>query len=304
MSMQKVIVFAETATAYEELCSEARALGAESVALFVGSSEEAQTIANFGARVLAFGEKPANVLLEDYVPVFEEVIKAEAPNLILMRTSKRVQCIAGRLAIRLDAPVVSDVSTIEVDDDAVLLTHLVYGGAAKQVERGASTSIALVSSGVFEVTETASMGSVEPQSVSIESGPIVFRGMEEKQEEVVDLGSAKRVVCVGRGVGSQENLAVVQELARNLGAEMACTRPIAEGEGWMARSRYLGVSGAVVKPDIYLAIGISGQVQHTVGVGESKIIAAINKDKNAPIFKQCDVGLIADIEKILPLLKV
>ena len=83
---------------------------------------------------------------------------------------------------------------------------------------------------------------------------------------------------------------------------MACTRPIAEGEGWMAQSRYLGVSGAVVKPDVYVGLGVSGQVQHTVGMAESQFVVAVNKDKNAPIMRQCDLGLVADLEKALPAL--
>jgi len=87
-----------------------------------------------------------------------------------------------------------------------------------------------------------------------------------------------------------------------VGGETACTRPIAEGEGWMAHSRYLGVSGAVVKPDVYIGLGVSGQVQHTVGMAESQFVVAVNKDKNAPIMKHCDLGLVADLEKVLPVL--
>lgn len=119
---------------------------------------------------------------------------------------------------------------------------------------------------------------------------------------MVDLGSAKVVVCVGRGIQNKQNLGKAQEYAARIGGETACTRPIAEGEGWMAHSRYLGVSGAVVKPDVYIGLGVSGQVQHTVGMAESQFVVAVNKDKNAPIMKHCDLGLVADLEKVLPVL--
>ena len=99
---------------------------------------------------------------------------------------------------------------------------------------------------------------------------------------------------------SQEKLAAAESLAAKLGAEMGCTRPIAEEQHWMSRSRYIGVSGATVKPELYVALGISGQVQHMVGASSSKIIVAINKDAKAPIFQDCDLGLVADMNKVLP----
>ena len=159
-----------------------------------------------------------------------------------------------------------------------------------------------VGSGVFEIDEAPAAGTVERAAASIEPGPIKLVGRQEKQEEVVDLGSAKVVVCVGRGIQNKQNLGKAQEYAARIGGETACTRPIAEGEGWMAHSRYLGVSGAVVKPDVYIGLGVSGQVQHTVGMAESQFVVAVNKDKNAPIMKHCDLGLVADLEKVLPVL--
>ena len=161
-------------------------------------------------------------------------------------------------------------------------------------------AIVLVGSGVFEIDEAPAAGTVERAAASIEPGPIKLVGRQEKQEEVVDLGSAKVVVCVGRGIQNKQNLGKAQEYAARIGGETACTRPIAEGEGWMAHGRYLGVSGAVVKPDVYIGLGVSGQVQHTVGMAESQFVVAVNKDKNAPVFKQCDYGLVGDLKDVLP----
>ena len=121
-----------------------------------------------------------------------------------------------------------------------------------------------------------------------------------KQGEVVNLGAAKRVIGVGRGFAAEEDLKMAEELASLMGAEMACSRPIAEGEKWMSKERYIGVSGVVLKPDVYVAVGISGQIQHMVGVNQAKTLVAINKDKNAPIFKQVDIGIVGDIYTVLP----
>ena len=118
----------------------------------------------------------------------------------------------------------------------------------------------------------------------------------------MDLSKAKRVVGVGRGLAAQDDLKMVHELAAVLNAEVGCSRPIAEGENWMERERYIGVSGVLLKSDLYLTLGISGQIQHMVGGNGAKVIVAINKDKNAPNFNYADYGLVGDIYKVVPAL--
>ncbi|OUO90171.1 electron transfer flavoprotein subunit alpha [Gordonibacter sp. An230] len=302
MSDKTIAVFADTAEAYEGLCSGARALGGDPIALWAGGEAEAKRIAAWGARVVYVGEIPEGALYEDCALAFQQVIEAERPALVLACASKRTQCVAGRLAVRLGAPVVSDASRMALDDDGVETARLVYGGAAERVERSRGMAIVLVGSGVFEIDEAPAPGAVERAEVSVEPGPIKVVERCKRQEETVDLGAAKVVVCVGRGIQNERNVDAARRFASRVGGEMACTRPIAEGEGWMARSRYLGVSGAVVRPDVYVGLGVSGQVQHTVGMAESQFVVAVNKDKSAPIMKQCDLGLVADLEKALPVL--
>ena len=123
-----------------------------------------------------------------------------------------------------------------------------------------------------------------------------------KAGETVNLPAAKRVVGVGRGFAAQGDLDLARELATALGAELACSRPVAEGLGWLPTERYVGVSGATIRPDLYLAVGISGQVQHMAGVNHAKVIVAINRDKNAPVFAQADLGVVADLYDVLPAL--
>ena len=123
-----------------------------------------------------------------------------------------------------------------------------------------------------------------------------------KVDQKVDLTAASVVIGAGRGIGSQENVELAAGVAKPIGAELAGSRPIAEGVGWLPKCRYLGVSGAAIQPDMYLAFGISGQVQHMVGVNGATTIVAINKNKSAPIFAHCDLGLVADLSAVLPTL--
>ncbi|EDQ9396117.1 FAD-binding protein [Salmonella enterica] len=125
---------------------------------------------------------------------------------------------------------------------------------------------------------------------------------QARQSNRVDLDKARLVVSVGRGIGSKENIALAQALCQTIGAELACSRPVAENEKWMEHERYVGISNLMLKPELYLAIGISGQIQHMVGANGSQTICAINKDKNAPIFQYADYGIVGDAVKILPAL--
>ena len=104
---------------------------------------------------------------------------------------------------------------------------------------------------------------------------------------------------MGRGLKEEQNLAYINKLSEQLGAEIACTRPVTEEMKWYPRERYIGVSGITIKPELYIAVGISGQIQHTIGVTEAGTILAINRDKDAPIFSQCDIGIVGDACEVL-----
>lgn len=305
--LNKVLVFAEDAAAWPELCSGGRQLAKEITAIIIGSKESAESAASYGAKAYWLGDKEQNYLLEDYTAQIAKIISEEKPNLVLVRTSKRVRAIAGRLGVRLKAGVVADALEIQADTaTTVKVKHLVYGGAAiRTVKPVTPIAIVLVGSGVFEITASPVMGEVIAVKATLPEKKCTCVESRPREVENVDLGAAKRVVGVGRGLAKQEDLAQVQQLAAALGAEMACSRPIAEGENWMPRSRYLGVSGAIIKPDLYLAVGISGQVQHLVGVSGARTIVAINKDKNAPIFQHADYGIVGDLYTVIPeLLKI
>lgn len=120
-----------------------------------------------------------------------------------------------------------------------------------------------------------------------------------KEEKSVNLNAAKIVIGAGRGFGCAENLALARELAAAIGAEVGCSRPVAEEEKWMPKEAYIGVSGVMIKPELYIACGISGQVQHMTGVSQARTIVAVNKDSGAPIFEKCDYGIVGDLNTVL-----
>ena len=138
-------------------------------------------------------------------------------------------------------------------------------------------------------------------AAALESAAVVETvDKKAKEQQRTNLAAAKKVVGVGRGVGSAENLELVEQFAAVLGAEVGCTRPVAEEDKLMPSNRYIGVSGVVVKPELYIALGLSGQVQHTAGMDQSGVVIAINKDEKAPIFKECDFGVVGNMMEIMP----
>ncbi|PFG17133.1 electron transfer flavoprotein alpha subunit apoprotein [Propionicimonas paludicola] len=298
MKAKRAVVYGESVGGYAELCAGASALAEEVIAVVVGSADQACAVAELGVAVRLL-EISEDVWLDDCWPVLIEEITALQPELVLLRAGKRVRALAGRLSVATGMPVASDVASLAEAEAGFEFGLVRYGGATEQASVAPSV-IAIVGPGLFAPAAPVGGGSVTTIDAAVASGPIRLMSRAPLAEESVDLGVAEVVVGVGRGIGSVENVARAAELARKLGGELACSRPIAEGLGWLPKNRYLGVSGAVISPKVYLALGISGQVQHLVGVNGSKAIVAINKDKNAPIFGHCDLGLVADLEAMLP----
>ncbi len=303
MKLKKSLVFSTDCANLAGLCSGGNLLAGETAAVVLGAKEQAEALLNCAAKVLWLGEKAADQPAEAYAGALEAAVRAEGAELLLLSCGTRDRCLAAKLAVRLDASVITDVSALTLEDGALTARRNVYGGTAEATVRSVSkVTIVLASPALFEETRPAAPGALEELAAAPDGCGLTLLGTEAKQEESVDITAAKRIVAVGRGVGSEENLALVGGLAAKLGAELGCTRPIAEEAHWMARGRYIGVSGVTVRPELYLALGVSGQIQHMVGASSSKVIVAVNKDGKAPIFSNCDIGLVADLNKVLPAL--
>ncbi|ABV37835.1 electron transfer flavoprotein, alpha subunit [Shewanella sediminis HAW-EB3] len=304
--LSNVWVFSDIASRLPEVIAGGVQLGEKVSAFVIGSEDEIAKAYSLGAtHVYYLGEKDTSKIIEDYAETMAHAISnGDTNTLMLLGATKRGKALAAKLGVQLNAGVINDASEVTVAD-GVTAKHMVYGGLAIGEEKIVSPiALITIGNGVFEAAQADNSKTGEAVSVSFIEPKAAIKCIERraKQGESVDLGKAKRVIAIGSGIGKQENLQMVADLGAALGAELGCSRPIAETEKWMERERYIGVSGVMLKPELYLALGISGQIQHMVGALGSQTILAVNKDKNAPIFQYADYGIVGDLNKVVPAL--
>lgn len=302
---QSVWIVAERPEDYGPLCALARPIGQSVTAVWVGDEQGLQSVKGCGAdKVLSVG-LPDGAPYEAAFAAVVDAAKAQPPRAMLLASTKRLRLAAARLGVALGTKAINDAVAIEVDGDALVTERMVYGGSAFSRERmAAATAIILVSEGLLgaqEAPAAAGEPAVETLPTPADS-PFVLVDKAPRTVDAVNLAAARRIVSVGRGLREQADLAMVDALAAALEAEVGCTRPLAEGEDWLPRERYIGVSGVMANPDVFVALGLSGQVQHMVGASGARIIVAVNKDKAAPLFKYADYGIVGDIYDVVPAL--
>ena len=309
---REVWVFADKPALLAELMTGARELtpsGGSLVAILLGARAQAeQALARGAAKVLWLGEPGEHTLVDDYVPTLVNLVEQGQPYALLIGATKRGRAIAGRLAARLKVTALTDVLEFLHENNGLQARHMIFGGGAVRIDRPLTeTIVATVGPGVFDASApnasaTGGQGGIIEVPFVAPTVKMTLRERKTRPVAAVNLSGAKKVVCAGRGVGQQDDLQMIGELARLLGAELACTRPLAEGLGWLPRERYLGISGATIRPDLYLGVGVSGQVQHMIGMNRSRVVVVINKDQNAPIFANADYGIAADLYAVVPAL--
>lgn len=239
---------------------------------------------------------------QGYIPSILELIGEKKPDLVMAGTTKNGRLIAGAIAAACQTSVITDISEIGMEDE-VTAKRMIYGGTAYRTEKSISRiSVVCAGAGVFEALPSDKSAVITDVGAKEQDSRIKCTGVKQKQGTNVNLAAAKKVISVGRGIGAQENLAGIQELAACLDAAVGCSRPIAEEMKWLPREVYVGVSGMMIQPDVYIAVGISGQIQHMVGCNQSGVFIGINKDKNAPLFRYVDYGIVGDCKKIVPML--
>ncbi|WP_228371091.1 FAD-binding protein [Shewanella piezotolerans] len=304
--LSNIWVFSDIASRLPEVIAAGVALGEKVSAFVVGTESDIDAAFSLGAtHVYYLGDKVSQRITEDYSTSMAQVIAANSENsLMLLAPTKRGKALASKLGAQLTAGVVNDAIEINLED-GIRAKHMAYGGLAVAEEKiNSQVAIITLSSGIYEAPVADASHTGEAINVAFVEPASAIKCVERraKQGQSVDLGKAKRVIGVGSGIGSKENLQIADELSGLMGAELGCSRPIAETEKWMERERYIGVSGVMLKPEIYFALGISGQIQHMVGALDSQTIFAVNKDKNAPIFQYVDYGIVGDINKVMPAL--
>ncbi len=254
-----------------------------------------------GSVLLARSEGP---LAGDYERISEALSaigRAKGATIFVIGATRLGRQVAAKLAVSLGAGVLSDVRGLAVSDGRMKGTRGVYAGRFLATVESGLPCIALVPPGCYpgdangaRTVEEVDLGALPSKVRYLESRP--------KTRGTVDLRSAKIIVSAGRGFKKKEDLSLAEELARALGGELGASRPLSSDLGWLGEERHVGLTGIYVRPDLYVAVGISGQLQHVAGIKDSKVIVAINRDRQAPIFQVADYGIVGDLYQVVPAL--
>jgi electron transfer flavoprotein alpha subunit len=308
--MAGIWIFAEKREYVLELLNISRQTAAKmgcGVSVILASDrEKAQDYLDRGAeQVILLPDLQEDQSIDAYIPALADEARKEDPDVILFAATARGKELAARLSVRLDAGLCSQCLALAYDDAGKTLEmeRLAYGGAAVQRVRCLSRPImATIPPRTFEpadVAEAGKKGEVKALAFS-PCSPVKVLERKAKQRESKDITEAKIVVSVGRGLAKAEDMIMMRQLADALGAEIGGTRPITEELHWLPEEACIGLSGVQVKPDLFLALGVSGQIQHVTGIRGAKVICAVNRDENAPIFGVADFGMVGDLYDVVP----
>jgi electron transfer flavoprotein alpha subunit len=255
-----------------------------------------------------------NALLEKYTPdgysiALKHAIEQSKPDLVILPHTYQVRDFAPKLAASMNKGMIGDCVGYRYENGKLVFVRQMFQGrtAADVTFQGDGPWIASFQAGAFRgdsaAKNTSGKAPVKPVSVELKAEQIRTKPLElfREAKQAVDLTQAPILVSIGRGIKAPENIPLAEKLAKALGAELSASRPICD-EGWLPMERQIGSSGQTVSPKLYLALGISGAIQHVVGMKGSRCIVAINKDQNAPIFEIADYGVVGDLFEIVPAL--
>jgi len=248
----------------------------------------------------------ARYTADAYTAALEQLIRSVGPDLVLLPHTYRVRDFAPKLATRFGRVLVSDAVGHRIEDGRPVLVRQLFQGKLNADLRftSAAPNFASIQAGAYRADSLeAGVGVVESFVPELSASAIRTKPGEPFRESQrgLDLTAAGIIVSVGRGIKEKDNIHVVEQLAQELGGELAASRPICDN-GWLPMERQVGSSGQTVAPKLYVAVGISGAIQHLVGMKGSKTIVAINKDENAPIFEVADYGIVGDLFEVVPAL--
>ena len=290
--LKSALVVADRAEAIEELCSGAAALAGTVYLAYTGKKENAvnaKTAYWFGDEGVSFVN-----CVNDIVALAKDL----AVELVICAPSRNGRLAAAVIGASFGVSVLSDCTSLTMEGGQLTAKRMVYGGAAVKTERpGSAVAVACPAEGCFQAAECAPAAEIVDKTGS---GSVKLVEKRSKEVRSKSITAAKNVVGVGRGLSSEDNLPLVQALAKAIEGELGCTRPVAEEYKWLPSELNIGISGVTIKPNLYIACGISGQIQHLVGINDSRVIAAINRDENAPIFSACDIGIVGDVTTVIP----
>ncbi|HEY5247502.1 MAG TPA: electron transfer flavoprotein subunit alpha/FixB family protein [Dermatophilaceae bacterium] len=326
--MPCVYVFSEDVRLAAELVTTAVTVSDQVHVVCLGS-EAAATLADAGAgTVISLTADEISLTADEprpeaFAPSLARLVGEREGDLLLIGATVSGWEIAGRVAAILGCGLVSGATALRsLPDGQWQSERNMYAGGAVQTETWTGLAIVTIAPGqglAFTSRIDAGAGIDAGSGIDAGNGIDAGSGIAEvmevqvdsrvrvvshtvRERESVDLALAARVVCVGMGVATADDLGLAQDLAHSLGGEIACTRPVAEDRRWLPAERYIGISGVSVQPDLYVGLGVSGQVQHTIGIRDAKVIVGINTNPDATLFGVCDYAVVGDLREIAPLL--
>lgn len=311
--MSKILVVAEVKGGEVrkptlELFGKIKSDGLTGEAVLIGSGVKAHAdlLAGYGAAKVYVADDPglANFDLNRYGAAVADAVGQSSPDMVWLSSTEGGKALAPLLAAKLDAAFVGDCSEVSVEGGAVEVKRPAMATKVLQSIRMVKDGVKVVSirSGAYDVLESDA-GSAEIVELALPPADdrITVKDVVAEESSGPDLGDAGTIVSVGRGVKGPEGVEFVQPLADLLGAAFGASRAVVDS-GWMPFERQVGQTGRVVSPDVYFSIGISGAIQHLAGMSGSKLIVAVNKDPDAPIFSVADYGIVGDLFKVVPVL--
>jgi electron transfer flavoprotein alpha subunit len=247
-----------------------------------------------------------NPNLSEYNPLnftsaLEQIINSESPDIVLFGHTYEARDWLPRLSARLNRPLITDCIDCKNENGITLTRPLYQGKIYSDIKTDGGMVLVAFQPGTFKV-DNLENGSAPNESIEVtfsDSNSITNSEKFQESSGGVDLTTADTIVTIGRGIGKEENIPMAEELATKMSAQLGASRPIVDAN-WIDHSRQVGSSGQTIAPNVYLGLGISGAIQHLVGIKGSKNIVAINKDENAPIFDIADYGVVGDIHEIIP----
>ena len=282
--------------------------GQEVTAVVLGADAAlANEVTGFKLSGVVSAENPklADYTPDAYADAFEQVVRARGPQYVILPHTYQVRDFAPKLAARFGKGLVSDCIRMKIEGGEVTFTRRIFLGKmdADVVARGEPPVFASFQSGAYRADQAEKGEGAAVESMAVEVGEVRMRPEPPFQEvkQAVDLSKADVIVAIGRGIKSQENIQLAEKLAAALGGDIAASRPICDA-GWLPIDRQIGSSGQTVAPKLYVALGISGAIQHLVGMKNAGTIVAVNKDPEAPIFDIADYGIVGDLFEVIPVL--
>jgi len=276
------------------------------IALSIGNADPSglATLGNYGAtKVLAVSNDQLNQFSNSaYASVIEQVAKQESADIVILVNTFNAKNLAPELALKLDAALINAVSSLpSIKGDLFSIKRAVFSGKAfAEVQVSSAKKVITLNPNTFEISSGDSSTVIEAFNAQVSDADLKYNVKETiKASNKVPLPEAEIVVSGGRGLKGPENWHLIEDLAVALGGVLACSKPVSDA-GWRPHEEHVGQTGITISPNLYVAVGISGAIQHIAGVSSSKTIVAINKDADAPIFKVADYGIVGDALEVVP----